>query len=253
MGLLDRKTAVVTGANSGIGLATAQRFIAEGADRVFITGRRQPELEQAARSLGPNATAVRGDVGTPADLDRLYAEVAAAGGGLDIVMANAGSTRVARLGEISDDDLDTLLTTNVKGVVHTVQKALPLLNDGASIILTGSTTADRGRPGLSIYAASKAAVRSLARAWANELAHRNIRVNVIVAGSTATPGSDRLAAQTDPEASIEEFRAARIASIPLGRFADPIEIANAAVFLASDLSSFTTGSTVVADGGFNQV
>lgn len=253
MGLLDRKTAVVTGANSGIGLATAQRFIAEGADRVFITGRRQPELEQAARSLGPSATAVRGDVGTPADLDRLYAEVAAAGGGLDIVMANAGSTRVARLGEISDDDLDTLLTTNVKGVVHTVQKALPLLNDGASIILTGSTTADRGRPGLSIYAASKAAVRSLARAWANELAHRNIRVNVIVAGSTATPGSDRLAAQTDPEASIEGFRAARIASIPLGRFADPIEIANAAVFLASDLSSFTTGSTVVADGGFNQV
>ncbi|OBI04390.1 short-chain dehydrogenase [Mycobacterium sp. E2462] len=253
MGLLDHKTAVITGANSGIGLATAQRFIAEGAERVFITGRRRPELEDAARSLGPRATAVPGDVGMPADLDRLYAEVAAAGRGLDIVMANAGSTRVARLGEISDDDLDALLTTNVKGVVHTVQKALPLLNDGASIILTGSTTADRGRAGLSIYAASKAAVRSLARAWANELAPRNIRVNVIVAGSTATPGSNALAAQTDPDASIEEFRAARIATIPLGRFADPSEIANAAVFLASDLSSFTTGSTVTADGGFNQV
>lgn len=253
MGLLDHKTAVITGANSGIGLATAQRFIAEGAERVFITGRRRPELVDAARSLGPRATAVPGDVGMPADLDRLYAEVAAAGRGLDIVMANAGSTRVARLGEISDDDLDALLTTNVKGVVHTVQKALPLLNDGASIILTGSTTADRGRAGLSIYAASKAAVRSLARAWANELAHRNIRVNVIVAGSTATPGSNALAAQTDPDASIEEFRAARIATIPLGRFADPSEIANAAVFLASDLSSFTTGSTVTADGGFNQV
>ncbi|BBY37222.1 oxidoreductase [Mycobacterium mantenii] len=253
MGLLDHKTAVITGANSGIGLATAQRFLAEGADRVFITGRRQTELEDAARSLGPRATAVRGDVGTPGDLDRLYTEVAAAGNGLDIVMANAGSTRVARLGEIAEDDLDALLTTNVKGVIYTVQKALPLLNDGASVILTGSTTADRGRAGLSIYAATKAAVRSLARAWANELAGRNIRVNVIVAGSTATPGSDTLAAQTDPDASIEEFRAGRIATIPLGRFADPTEIANAAVFLASDLSSFTTGSTVTADGGFNQV
>jgi NAD(P)-dependent dehydrogenase (short-subunit alcohol dehydrogenase family) len=196
---------------------------------------------------------VPGDVGIPKDLDRLYTEVASAGKGVDIVMANAGSTRVARLGEITDDDLDALLTTNVKGVVHTVQKALPLLNDGASIILTGSTTADRGRAGLSVYAATKAAVRSLARAWANELADRNIRVNVIVAGSTATPGSNALAAQTDPDASIEEFRAGRIATIPLGRFADPIEIANAAVFLASDLASFITGSTVTADGGFNQV
>ncbi|MEE3752656.1 SDR family NAD(P)-dependent oxidoreductase [Mycobacterium intracellulare] len=253
MGLLDRKTAVVTGANSGIGLATAERFLAEGAERVFITGRRRPKLDAAASQLGPRATAVPGDVGIPKDLDRLYAKVASTGNGLDIVMANAGSTRVARLGEITDDDLDALLTTNVKGVVYTVQKALPLLNDGASVILTGSTTADRGRAGLSIYAATKAAVRSLARAWANELADRNIRVNVIVAGSTATPGSDALAAQTNPDASIEEFRAGRIATIPLGRFADPIEIANAAVFLASDLSSFTTGSTVTADGGFNQV
>lgn len=196
MGLLDRKTAVITGANSGIGLATAERFLAEGAERVFITGRRQPQLDTAARKLGPRATAVAGDVATPRDLGRLYAAVASAGRGLDIVVANAGSTRVARLGEITDDDLDALLTTNVKGVVYTVQKALPLLNDGASVILTGSTTADRGRAGLSIYAATKAAVRSLARAWANELADRAIRVNVIVAGSTATPGSDALAAQT---------------------------------------------------------
>ncbi|HXO45984.1 MAG TPA: SDR family oxidoreductase [Mycobacterium sp.] len=253
MGLLDHKTAVITGGNSGIGLATAGRFIAEGADRVFITGRRQPELSTAATQLGSRAVAVPGDVGTPEHLDRLYAEVDAAGNGLDVVVANAGSTRVARLGEITEDDLDALLTTNVKGVVYTVQKALPLLNDGASIILLGSTTADRGRPGLSIYAASKAAVRSLARAWANELADRSIRVNVLVAGSTATPGSDNLAAQTDPNSSIEEFRAARVSTIPLGRFADPVEIANAAVFLASDLSSFTTGSTITADGGFNQV
>ncbi|HYY00599.1 MAG TPA: SDR family oxidoreductase [Mycobacterium sp.] len=253
MGLLDHKTAVVTGANSGIGLATAARFIAEGADRVFITGRRQPELSAAATQLGSRAVAVPGDVGTLGDLDRLYTEVTAAGKGLDVVVANAGSTRVARLGEITADDLDALLTTNVKGVVYTVQKALPLLNDGASIILIGSTTADRGRPGLSVYAASKAAVRSLARAWANELADRSIRVNVLVAGSTATPGSDNLAAQTDPSSSIEEFRAARISTIPLGRFADPVEIADVAVFLASDLSSFMTGSTVTVDGGFNQV
>ncbi|MGA9489428.1 MAG: SDR family oxidoreductase [Mycobacterium sp.] len=253
MGLLDRKTAVVTGANSGIGLATAERFIAEGVERVFITARRQSELDSAAAQLGPRAVAVQGDVGIPGDLDRLYAEVAAAGRGLDVVVANAGSTRVARLGEITEDDLDALLTTNVKGVVYTVQKALPLLNDGASIILIGSTTADRGRPGLSIYAATKAAVRSLARAWAHELADRNIRVNVVVPGSTATPGSDNLAAQTNPNASIEEFRTARVTTIPLGRFAEPVEIANAAVFLASDLSSFTTGATIDADGGFNQV
>ncbi|MEM6106626.1 SDR family oxidoreductase [Mycobacterium sp. 050272] len=253
MGLLDHKTAVVTGANSGIGLATAERFIAEGADRVFITGRRQAELDSAALQLGSRAIAVCGDVGKPEDLDRLYAKVGEAGRGLDILMANAGSTKVSRLGEITDDDLDTLLTTNVKGVVYTVQKALPLLNDNASIILTGSTTADRGRPGLSVYAATKAAVRSFARTWASELADRKIRVNVLVAGSTATPGSDALAAQTSPNASIEEFRAGRVATIPLGRFADPVEIAHAAVFLASDLSSFTTGSTLTADGGFNQV
>ena len=253
MGLLDHKTAVITGANSGIGLATAGRFIAEGAERVFITGRRQPELSSAAAQLGSRAVPVPGDVGTPEDLDRLYAEVDAAGTGLDVVVANAGLTRVARLGEITDDDLEALLATNVKGVVYTVQKALPLLNDGASIILVGSTTADRGRAGLSIYAASKAAVRSLARTWANELADRSIRVNVLVAGSTATPGSDNLAAQTDPNSSIEAFRAGRVATIPLGRFADPVEIANAAVFLASDLSSFTTGSTITADGGYNQV
>ena len=253
MGLLDSRTAVITGGNSGIGLATAERFIAEGAERVFITGRRQAELDTAAAGLGPRAVAVAGDVGNPDDLERLYVAVGEAGKGLDIVVANAGVTRVARLGEISDDDLDALLTTNIKGVVYTVQKALPLLNDGASIILQGSSTADRGRAGLSIYAASKAAVRSLARTWANELAHRNIRVNVIVTGSTATPGSDNLAAQTSPDISVDEFRAGRVASIPLRRFAQPVEIANAAVFLASELSSFTTGSAVAADGGFNQV
>jgi NAD(P)-dependent dehydrogenase (short-subunit alcohol dehydrogenase family) len=252
VGLLDGKSAVITGGTSGIGLATATRFVDEGA-RVFITGRRQAQLDEALGQLGERANGVRGDVGAVADLDRLYAAVAEAGRGLDIVVANAGVTAVARIGDITEDHLDTLLSTNIKGVVFTVQKALPLLNDGASIIITGSTTAERGREGLGVYAATKAAVRSFARTWANELKGRGIRVNVIVAGSTATPGSDNLADQTSAGESITQFRANRIAGIPLGRFGEPDEIANAALFLASDLASFTTGSTVTADGGANQI
>jgi NAD(P)-dependent dehydrogenase (short-subunit alcohol dehydrogenase family) len=252
MGLLDGKTAVITGGTSGIGLATAARFVDEGA-WVFITGRRQAQLDEALGQLGERANGVRGDVGAVADLDRLYTAVAEAGRGLDIVVANAGATAVARIGDITEDHLDTLLSTNIKGVVFTVQKALPLMNDGASIIITGSTTAERGREGLGVYAATKAAVRSFARTWANELKGRGIRVNVIVAGSTATPGSDNLADQTSPGDSITQFRANRIAGIPLGRFGEPDEIANAALFLASDLASFTTGSTVTADGGANQI
>ena len=252
MGLLEGKTAVITGGTSGIGLATAARFVDEGA-WVFITGRRQAQLDVALGQLGERANGMRGDVGAVADLDRLYAEVAEAGRGLDIVVANAGVTAVARVGDITEDHLVTLLSTNIKGVVFTVQKARPLLNDGASIIITGSTTAERGREGLGVYAATKAAVRSFARTWANELKGRGIRVNVIVAGSTATPGSDNLAEQTSPGESITQFRANRIAGIPMGRFGEPDEIANAALFLASDLASFTTGSTVTADGGANQI
>jgi NAD(P)-dependent dehydrogenase (short-subunit alcohol dehydrogenase family) len=252
VGLLDAKTAVITGGTSGIGLATAARFVDEGA-WVFITGRRQAQLDEALGQLGDRANGVRGDVGVVADLDRLYTAVAEAGRGLDIVVANAGVTAVARIGDITEHHLDTLLSTNIKGVVFTVQKALPLLNDGGSIIITGSTTAERGREGLGVYAATKAAVRSFARTWANELKGRGIRVNVIVAGSTATPGSDNLADQTSPGESITQFRANRIAGIPLGRFGEPDEIANAALFLASDLASFTTGSTVTADGGANQI
>jgi NAD(P)-dependent dehydrogenase (short-subunit alcohol dehydrogenase family) len=252
VGLLNGKTAVITGGTSGIGLATAARFVDEGA-RVFITGRRQAQLDEALAQLGERAYGVRGDVVAGADLDRLYASVAESGRSLDIVVANAGVTAVARIGDITEDHLDTLLSTNIKGVVFTVQKALPLLNDGASIIITGSTTAERGREGLGVYAATKAAVRTFARTWANELKGRGIRVNVIVAGSTATPGSDNLAEQTNPGESITQFRADRIAGIPLGRFGEPDEIANAALFLASDLASFTTGSTVAADGGANQI
>jgi NAD(P)-dependent dehydrogenase (short-subunit alcohol dehydrogenase family) len=250
--MLDGKTAVITGGTTGIGLATAARFVDEGA-RVFITGRRQTQLDEALGQLGERANGVRGDVGAGADLDRLYAAVAEAGRGLDIVVANAGVTAVARIGDITEDHLDRLLSTNIKGVVFTVQKALPLLNDGASIIITGSTTAERGRESLGVYAATKAAVRSFARTWANELKGRGIRVNVVVAGSTATPGSDNLAEQTSPGESITQFRANRITGIPLGRFGEPDEIANAALFLASDLASFTTGSTVTADGGANQI
>jgi NAD(P)-dependent dehydrogenase (short-subunit alcohol dehydrogenase family) len=252
VGLLDDKTAVITGGTTGIGLATASRFIDEGA-RVFITGRRKAELDAALSQLGPRAVGVRGDVGVGADLDRLYAAVGEGGHGLDVVMANAGIGGVAEIGHITEEHFDTLVTTNIKGVVFTVQKALPLLNDGASIILTGSTTADRGREGLGVYAATKAAVRSFARTWANELKRRGIRVNVIIAGSTATPGSDNVAVQTNPDVAIAQFRADRIAGIPMGRFGEPDEIASAAVFLASELSSFSTGSTVTADGGANQV
>ena len=252
MGLLEDKTAVITGGTAGIGLATASRFIAEGA-RVFITGRRQPELDAALRELGPRATGVRGDVAVAADLDRLYAAVEESGHGLDVVMANAGVTAVARIGQITEEHFDTLVTTNLKGVVFTVQKALPVLNGGASIILTGSVSGEKGREGLGVYAATKAALRSFARTWANELKGRGIRVNVIVAGATATPGSDRLAIQANPTLSVAQSRADRILGIPLGRFGEPDEIASAAVFLSSDLSSFTTGSTVTADGGANQV
>ena len=252
MGLLETKVAVVTGANSGIGLATAERFIAEGAERVFITGRRQAQLGSAAAQLGPRAVPVPGDVGKPADLDRLYTEVAAAGRGLDIVVANAGSTRVARLGEISDDDLDTVLTTNVKVWSTPCRKrcrcsmtALP-----SSCSDPPPRTGDAGAEHLCRVESRRAITgarlgqRTRRPRYPGQRARR---------GSTATPGSDNLATQTNPNSSVEEFRAARISTIPLGRFAESVEIANAAVFLASDLSSFTTGSTVTADGGFNQV
>ena len=253
MGLLTGKTAVITGGSSGIGLATAQRFLAEDAHHVVLSGRRQTELDAAVAALGDRATGVQGDVSVLTDLDRLYQAVSDRGAGLDVVVANAGFTQVAAIDDITEVQLDTLFATNVKGVVFTVQKALPLLNDSAAIILIGSVTAERGRTGLGAYAASKAAVRSFARTWANELADRRIRVNVVVAGSTATPGSDALAEQTSPGTQVTEFRADRITGIPLRRFGDPIEIANTALFLASDLASFTTGAAVAADGGANQV
>lgn len=245
MGLLADKTAVVTGGSSGIGLATAQRFVDEGAT-VIITGRRRTELDAAAAQLGLHAHAVPGDVTVPADLGRLY-DAAEQLGGLVIVFANAGVGDGAPLGSISEEHFQKLFDINVKGVVFTVQTLLPLIREHGSIILNSSVAADRGRPGTSVYAATKAAVRSLARTWANELGCRRIRVNAVNPASTETPGLMALADNA------EQFKAQRSQGIPLGRLATTDEVADAVLFLASSLSSFTTGAALPVDGGYNQI
>ena len=244
-GLLAGKTAVVTGGSSGIGLSTAQRFVDEGAT-VIITGRRRAELDAAAARLGSSAHAVPGDVTVPADLDRLH-DAAVRLGGIDIVFANAGVLETAVLGSVTDEHFQKLFDVNVKGVVFTVQTLLPLIREHGSIILNSSVSADRGRPATSMYAATKAAVRSLARTWANELAPRHIRVNAVNPASTETPG---LMAAGDGS---EQFKSQRSQGIPLGRLATSDEVANTVLFLASGLSSFTTGAAVPVDGGYNQV
>src|SRR6266704_6786555 len=228
---LEGKVAVITGGSSGIGLATARRFVAEGA-YVYITGRRQRELDAAVRQIGKNVTAVQGDVSRLADLDRLYATVKQQHGRLDIVFANAGVGReFASLGEISEAHFDNTFNVNVKGLLFTVQKALPLLQDGGSIVLNASIVSITGSPALSVYSATKAAVRSFARTWAVDLKERKIRVNAISPGPIGTPGLDGLA-QT--EGVGEQLKASLVASVPLGRLGTPDEIARAAVFLASD-------------------
>lgn len=253
MALLTGKTAVVTGGTAGIGLATAKRLAGQGA-QVYITGRRRHELEIAVKEIGDNAVGVQGDVGNPADLDRLYGVIAAAGHRIDIVFANAAVIEPARLGEITDEHLDLMLSVDFKGVVHTVQKALPLLNDGGSIILNSSNAAARGSDGLGVYAAIKAGLRSFARTWASELRDRRIRVNVVSPGATDTPGIHSLAAVMVPgpdgAAAFEQHRST---VVPMGRYGAPEEVANAVLFLASDLSSFTTGAEIPVDGGINQL
>jgi len=251
MALLAGKTAVITGGSSGIGLATARRFIEEGA-AVFITGRKAAELETAAAGLGPAAVPVQGDVTVPADVDRLRDIAAESGRGLDVVFANAGAAGSALLGEITDEHFDLLFDTNVKGVVLTVQTLLPLLNDGASIILNSSVAADRGRLGTGVYAAAKAAVRSFARTWANELAPRNIRVNTVNPASTATPMMTAAPGE-DFESRTEQLRRTRSEQSPMKRLGEADEVANAVLFLASDMSSFTTGAAIPVDGGYNQI
>jgi NAD(P)-dependent dehydrogenase (short-subunit alcohol dehydrogenase family) len=249
MGKLSGKVAVVTGANSGIGLATAKRFAQEGA-RVFMSGRRQRELDAAVAEVGENARGIQGDVSILADLDLLFAIVKEEAGTIDVLFANAGGGEFAALGEITEEHFDKTFATNVKGTLFTVQKALPLLKDGASVILTGSTTEVTGGPSFSVYSASKAAIRNFARSWILDLAPRKIRVNVLVPGATSTPGWHGLA--TSEEASKEMIKFVQTTT-PLGRLGDPSETASAALFLASDDSSFVTGSELFVDGGSAQI
>ncbi len=249
MGQLDGKTALVTGGTTGIGLATARRFAAEGA-HVFITGRRQEVLDAAVAEIGTNATGVRSDVSDLADLDRLYAAVAAQGRGIDVLFANAGGGEFATLEQVTEQHFDSTFDTNVRGTLFTVQKALPLLNDGASVILTGSTAATTGTEAFGVYAASKAAIRSFARTWANELKGRAIRVNTLVPGPIDTPGIAGLAPDTEQAGHLRKSLASQV---PLGRMGRPDEAASTALFLASDQSSFVTGAELFVDGGLNQV
>ena len=248
-GKLEGKIAVVTGGTSGIGLATAKRFVAEGAV-VFITGRRQPELDSAAEEIGPNAVAVRADSSKLTDLDRLYSRVKMEKGRIDILFANAGIGEFATLGEITEEHYDKTFNTNVKGVLFTVQKALPLFRDGGSIILNASTVASMGTAAFSVYSATKAAVRNFARSWILDLADRHIRVNVVSPGPIATPGLDGLA---ETEEQARQFKAGMVANIPMGRLGAPDEVAKAVVFLASDDSSFVNGTELFVDGGFAQI
>ena len=250
MGQLEGKIAVVTGGSTGIGLATAARLAVEGA-HVFVTGRREAELDAAVEIIGAgSATAVAGDISDPADLDRLYDAVRARGRGLDVLFANAGGGEFAPLGEISREHYADTFDRNVAGTLFTVQKALPVLNPGASVFLAGSASASSGTPAFGVYSASKAAIRSFGRTWAAELVGRGIRVNTLIPASTVTPGLTGLA--PDPAAA-EAMLQAMAARIPMGRVAQPEEIANAALFLASDESSFMTGGEIFVDGGSQQI
>jgi NAD(P)-dependent dehydrogenase (short-subunit alcohol dehydrogenase family) len=248
MGKLEGKIALITGGNSGIGLAAAKEFVNEGA-YVFITGRRDPELTAAVKEIGRNVSSVQGDASNLGDLDRLFAIIKREKGKLDIVFANAGAANFASLGKITEEHFDSIFNINVKGLLFTVQKALPLMPDGASIILNASIVASKGSPQWSVYSATKAAVRSFARTWTTDLKDRRIRVNAVSPGFTDTPGlSELLGSETGQQ------RKKMISnSVPLGRFGTPEEIAKAVVFLASDDSSYVTGTELFVDGGVAQV
>jgi NAD(P)-dependent dehydrogenase (short-subunit alcohol dehydrogenase family) len=249
MGKLEGKIALITGGNSGIGLATAKEFVNEGA-YVFITGRREPELATAVKEIGGHVTAVQGDVSNLGDLDRVFARIKREKGRLNIVFANAGIASYAPLGNITEEHYDSIFDINVKGLLFTVQKALPLMPDGASIILNASIVASKGLPATSVYSATKAAVRSFARTWTTDLKARHIRVNAVSPGPIETPGLQNLAAS----AGGGEQRLKQLAnSVPLARLGRPDEIAGAVVFLASDDSSYITGTELFVDGGMAQV
>jgi len=251
MGQLDSKTAVVTGGSTGIGLAAARRFAEEGA-HVYLTGRRQEVLDAAVASIGRGATGVRGDVASPDDVDRLYERIAADDRRVDVLYANAGVGEAAPLAQVTEEHLDLLLGVNVKGTVFTVQKALPLMNDHASVILSASIWTVEGPEGFGVYTATKAAARSFARTWANELKGRGIRVNAISPGTIDTPGLDGAigGAHTEQGRRVKEFLVSRI---PLGRIGTPEDIADVALFLACDQSRFVTGTELFVDGGTVQV
>lgn len=247
MGKLTGKIALVTGGNSGIGLATARRFVEEGAF-VFITGRRQAALTAAVAELGSQARALQGDVSKLDDLDRIVATIKDAKGRLDVVVANAGVAEFAPLGAITEAHYDRIFDINVKGTLFTVQKSLPLMRAGGAIIVVGSTTGSMGTPAFSVYSATKAALRNFARTWTLDLQGTGIRVNVLSPGATMTPGLEGVAGDA-PDALYSALKA----QTPLGRIADPAETAAVALFLASDESSFMTGSEVFVDGGIAQV
>jgi len=249
MNKLEGKIALITGGNSGIGLATAKQFVNEGA-YVFTTGRRDPELARAVKEIGRNVTGVQGDVSNLGDLDRLFAQIEQERGRLDIVFANASIARYAPFGKITEEFYDLIFDINVKGLLFTVQKDLPLLADGASIILNASVVGSKGLSAISVYSATKAAIRSFARTWTTDLKDRRIRVNAVSPGSIDTPGMSDLLASAE---SGEQRRKMIPNLVPLGRFGTPTEIAKAVVFLASDDSSYITGTELFVDGGFAQV
>ncbi|CAN5882385.1 SDR family oxidoreductase [soil metagenome] len=248
MGQLTGKTALVTGATSGIGLAAALRLAAEGA-HVFITGRGQSGVDDAVASIGDSATGVRGDITEPADLNELADAIRAYGHGLDVVFANAGGGEFATLEDETREHLADTFDRNVAGTVFTVQTVLPLLNQGASIVLAGSTAASGGTPSFGAYAASKAAIRSFGRTWAAELVDRKIRVNTVIPGPVETPGLKGLAPSGQEQALLD----GEAAKVPLGRLGQPSEIAAAVLFLASEQSSFMTGAEIFVDGGSEQI
>ena len=247
---LSGKIALVTGGSSGIGLATAKRFVAEGA-YVFITGRRQTELDGAGKEIGSNVTAIRSDVGNLADLDRLFDAIKQQKARLDILFANAGGGEFVPLGQVTEAHFDKYFGINVKGTLFTVQKALPLMPPGAAIVINGSMVSIKGYPAFGVYAATKAALRSFARTWSVDLKGRNIRVNVVSPGTVITPGYKSELGLTDEQ--IDQMKRQTAATTPLGRVGTPDEIAKAVVFLASDDSSYVTGTELFVDGGAAQI